>query len=71
VSKNERIEWIRKILVDLREDRRIGPRAAQWGLEADLEYLLACYDSIKAQYEGLTARSTNDRGENSGDEKHG
>lgn len=54
---NVRIESIRSTLADLREMRRIGPGAAQWGAEADLEYLLACYDSIKAQYDGLIARS--------------
>jgi hypothetical protein len=56
MSKNERIELIRSTLADLREVRRVGPGAAQWGTEADLEYLLACYDSIKAQYDGLMAR---------------
>lgn len=56
MSKNERIELIRSTLADLRKLRRIGPGAAQWGTEADLEYLLACYDSIKAQYDGLIER---------------
>ena len=55
MSKNQRIELIRSSLDGMRELRRIGPAAAQWGTEADLEYLLACYDSIKAQYDGLLA----------------
>lgn len=66
MSKNERIELIRGTLSDLRAGRRIGPGAAQWGTEADLEYLLACYDSIKAQYDGLMARCQADTGDVSG-----
>lgn len=60
MSKNERIETIRKTLADLRQShrQRLGTERATWGMEADLEYLLACYDSIKAQYDGLIARET-------------
>lgn len=57
---NVRIEGIRKTLAELREARKLGTGAATWGKDADLEYLLACYDSIKAQYDGLMARSTSD-----------
>jgi hypothetical protein len=60
VTVNVRIESIRKTLADLREARRLGTGAATWGRDADLEYLLACYDSIKAQYDGLIARSQSD-----------
>ena len=60
MSNNERIEAIRKTLADLREARCLGPGAATWGRDADLEYLLACYDSIKAQYDGLMSLPAND-----------
>ena len=63
MSKNERIESIRTTLSALQDARRhSGYIAAQWGTEADLEYLLACYDSIKAQYDGLMARLQSDAG---------
>ena len=62
MTENVRIEGIRKTLAALREARRLGTGAASWHRDADLEYLLACYDSIKAQYDGLLARLQSDAG---------
>ena len=59
MTKNARIELIRESLESMRELRRIGPAAAQWGAEADLEYMLACYDSIKALQDEKDGRNPN------------
>jgi hypothetical protein len=51
MSEPERLKLIRRTL-----DDRKSYGSAPWGLEADLIWLLAAYDSVKACYDGLIER---------------